>query len=103
MSLEARTVAEMIRIYCRAHHDGRGTLCERCASLLAYADDRIDHCVFGPAKPACNKCTVHCYKPDAREQIREVMRYAGPRMLWRHPYLAMRHLIRAMAPVKTQH
>ena len=25
--------------------------------------------------------------------MREVMRFAGPRMLWRHPYLAIRHLI----------
>jgi hypothetical protein len=103
MSLEARTVAAMIRIYCRAHHGGSGTLCEGCAHLLTYADERIEKCPFGTAKPACNTCTVHCYQPDEREQIREVMRYAGPRMLWRHPFLAVRHLVQAMTPVKTQH
>jgi len=27
-----------------------------------------------------------------RERIRAVMRYAGPRMLWRHPLLALLHL-----------
>ena len=29
---------------------------------------------------------------DRRRQIRDVMRYAGPRMLWRHPLSAIRHL-----------
>ena len=28
------------------------------------------------------KCPVHCYQRDRREQAREVMRYAGPRMVW---------------------
>jgi hypothetical protein len=30
-----------------------------------------------------------------REQVKVVMRYAGPRMLLHHPLLALRHLIRA--------
>jgi hypothetical protein len=30
-----------------------------------------------------------------RAQVKEVMRYAGPRMLWKHPALAVRHLIRS--------
>jgi hypothetical protein len=25
--------------------------------------------------------------------MREVMRFAGPRMMWRHRYLAIRHLL----------
>jgi hypothetical protein len=28
-----------------------------------------------------------------REQVKTVMRYSGPRMSYRHPYLAMRHLL----------
>jgi hypothetical protein len=36
---------------------------------------------------------VHCYKPDMREKVRAVMRYAGPRMLRRHPVLSVLHLI----------
>ena len=28
-----------------------------------------------------------------RERVREVMRYSGPRMLWRHPVLAAAHLM----------
>jgi hypothetical protein len=28
-----------------------------------------------------------------RERVREVMRYSGPRMLTRHPVLAVAHLV----------
>ncbi len=95
MNLEKRTIRAMIRIYCRAHHGSRSGLCPACADLLIYAEQRIDKCPFGTGKPVCNHCTVHCYKPDMREQVRVAMRYAGPRMPLRHPLLALRHLIRS--------
>lgn len=38
-------------------------------------------------------CKVHCYKPEVREQIRQVMRFSGPRMLLYHPVLAVWHLV----------
>lgn len=44
-------------------------------------------------KPTCNKCPIHCYKPEPKEQMRLVMRYSGPRMLLKHPILAVRHLL----------
>jgi hypothetical protein len=31
-----------------------------------------------------------------RARIQTVMRYAGPRMLWRHPVLALRHFVRSV-------
>ena len=37
--------------------------------------------------------SVHCYQPQMREQIRQVMRYSGPRILFHHPVMAIRHLI----------
>lgn len=37
--------------------------------------------------------SVHCYQPQMREQIRQVMRYSGPWMLFHHPVMAIRHLI----------
>ena len=95
MNLEARTVAAMIRIYCRAHHSAAKDLCADCAELLEYAQGQIEQCPFGIDKPVCNTCTVHCYSPEKRERIRVVMRYTGPRMLWHHPVLAVRHLLRS--------
>ncbi len=34
-----------------------------------------------------------------RERVRVVMRYAGPRMLFRHPILAVRHLLDERRPL----
>lgn len=96
MELESRTVRAMILIYCRAHHHGAvDEPCARCAELLAYAEARIAHCPFGIDKPVCNKCKVHCYNPAKREEIKRVMRFAGPRMLARHPIMAIRHMVRS--------
>lgn len=98
---ELETVRALIGIYCRAHHAGQGALCEECEALWRYANERVDRCPFGMEKPTCAACTVHCYKASRREQIREVMRYAGPRMTWRHPLLTIFHFIdqRRPAPV----
>ena len=84
----------MVGMYC-AHHHGTDGLCTDCRELAAYADRRLDLCPYGAAKPACTKCPIHCYRPEPRERMREVMRFAGPRMLGRHPSLAVMHLIDA--------
>jgi hypothetical protein len=89
---ERRTVQAMIRLFCRFHHGGR-TLCAECQALDEYAARRLDGCPYGDGKPVCLHCPVHCYAPARREQIRQVMRWAGPRMLWRHPILAIRHVL----------
>ncbi len=92
--IEFTTIMVMIRIYCRHHHQPEGHLCQNCDSLLNYAGERLDRCPFGSDKPTCENCTIHCYNPDRREQARKVMRFAGPRMMWRHPILAILHLIK---------
>lgn len=89
---EARTVAAMIRLYCAGRHGVKRGLCAECTELAAYARRRLEYCPFGHGKPTCAKCPVHCYRPDMRAKIRAVMRYAGPRMLFRHPMLALLHL-----------
>jgi Nitrous oxide-stimulated promoter len=90
---ERKTLTAMIRIFCRDRHGTKGGLCNDCEGLLAYAVKRLDRCPFGAKKPACANCPIHCYRPDMREQVRAVMRHAGPRMIWRHPVLAACHLI----------
>ena len=85
-------VAEMIRLYCRKKH-GQNELCPECAQLLQYASQRSDRCPFMETKTFCSNCRVHCYKAEMREKIRIVMRFSGPRMLFHHPVLALRHLI----------
>ncbi len=94
---ERKTVRAMMDLYCADHH-GAGALCRECAELAAYADRRLDLCPYGPDKPTCTNCPIHCYRPQPRERMREVMRYAGPRMLRKHPYLAVMHLIADRSP-----
>lgn len=82
----------MIGMYCRDKHGAaRGELCAECADLQAYAMFRIDKCPYCEDKPTCANCPIHCYKKDRREEVRRVMRYAGPRIMLRHPILAVLH------------
>ncbi|MCM1081827.1 MAG: nitrous oxide-stimulated promoter family protein [Muribaculum sp.] len=89
---EQRTVERMIRIYCR-RKEQNSELCPDCMALLEYARNRLSKCPFGENKTSCRKCTVHCYRPDMKERIKFVMRYAGPRMILYHPVEALRHII----------
>jgi len=92
MEREAQTVEAMIGLYCRGVHGNAADLCAVCAELRDYARQCLQECPFQADKTTCARCPIHCYKPQMREQIRAVMRYAGPRMLLRHPILAVRHL-----------
>jgi len=83
----------MIALYCRDHHHTEGELCNACRELVAYASVRLEHCPFQENKTTCGNCPIHCYKPQMREKIREVMRYSGPRMIWHHPLLAIGHML----------
>ena len=95
ISSEKKTVKVMITMYCNSHHNpGKTAICSSCNSLLEYAILRIDNCPFGDDKPSCEKCPVHCYKDKQRDEIKKIMRYSGPRMLFRHPVLTIKHLLR---------
>lgn len=93
MKREYRTIEAMMALYCMGIHGKRGRLCPECLELLEYAQSRLDKCPFQESKPICVHCPVHCYKPDMRERIRSAMKYAGPRMLCKHPFLALLHLM----------
>ena len=88
---EKRTIRAMVKIYCRSQHATRKGLCEQCQELYTYAVCRLDRCPFGRDKTTCERCPVHCYMPAMRAKIREAMHFAGPRMLFRHPVLAVLH------------
>ena len=90
---EIVTVKTMIRMYCRAHHHPEGEMCESCAKVFSYASMKYHRCLFGADKPVCTVCPVHCYNREMREQIRRIMRYSGPRMVLRHPLMALDHLL----------
>jgi hypothetical protein len=93
LARELATIRAMVGIYCRDKHATTDDLCPGCRGLMDYATRRLDRCVFGDDKPTCANCKVHCYTAAMREQVRVVMRYAGPRMMWRHPLLALAHIV----------
>jgi hypothetical protein len=93
---ERQTIRLMIELYCRKNHPAERAglaLCPACQQLADYALQRIERCPIKANKPTCAKCTVHCYKPAMRQQVRQVMRFAGRRMLIYHPVLAIAHLL----------
>jgi hypothetical protein len=96
---DLRTLALFINLYCRYQHAGaerkevhlhthdvasiaRRTvvLCPECTKLLTHAFVKRTHCPMDP-KPMCKHCPNHCYHPKYRQQIQEVMRYSGKKML----------------------
>lgn len=101
---EIRLVDSMIDLYAVAHHsyssqvdaENIDAAVPDTEALKAYTHKRIEQCRYRSEKQKktfCNVCPIHCYKPEMRRQIRAVMRYSGPRMLFRHPILSLQYLI----------
>lgn len=88
---EKQTVRKMIELYCR-HCLKQKVMPEEYQQLTEYACQRLEHCQFGENKGSCGKCPVHCYAPQKRQQIQEVMRWVGPRMMLYSPKDAIIHI-----------
>ena len=93
MVREKKTIEAMIKIYCNYHHSTSNELCSDCQELFEYAKTRLEKCPFQENKPTCAKCPIHCYKPYMRIKIRAIMRYSGPRILFKYPVLAFHHVL----------
>jgi hypothetical protein len=92
MKRERQTITYMVDIYCKGHHHtDNGELCKDCQEFKEYAHMRLAKCPFQEKKTTCGKCVIHCYRPDMKEKVRQVMRYSGPRLLIYHPTLALHH------------
>jgi hypothetical protein len=89
---EQQTIAAMFRIFCQQQHGQAQGLCAGCQADLDYCRQRIDKCPYGESKPTCKNCVTHCYSASMQERVRTVMRYAGPKMLTRHPIATLLHL-----------
>ncbi len=90
---EFDTMEIMVQLYCREHHQENDMVCSECIKLIEYSRERLRKCPFHNQKVTCGKCSVHCYKKDMQQKIIEVMRYSGPKMIWKHPIIALQHLI----------
>lgn len=92
-SKEIEVITLMIGLYCRKKHKfPKNRLCTECGALLDYVKFRREKCPFGDAKTFCGNCKIKCYKPQRQAEIRKVMRFSGPRMVFRHPVMVIRHM-----------
>jgi len=92
---ELETVKEIIKIYCKGHKHKRTSaedLCPDCQSMADYALLRLEKCPRMEIKTFCSVCPIHCYGKQEAAKIKEIMRYGGPRMLFVHPLMALRHI-----------
>ncbi len=98
---EKKLIPIMIAMYCKGNHKkirkenglNRKELCPECEALKEYALFRLEKCPFKKNKGFCSYCKIHCYKPEYKEQIKNVMKYSGPRMLFNHPIFACSHVV----------
>jgi len=90
---EKKTIDKMVHLYCKSKHNTNGDqLCDGCSEFLSYTFMRLDKCPFQEEKPTCGKCLVHCYRPDMKEKAKKIMRFSGPRLIYRSPILALHHV-----------
>ena len=95
---EKKLIPVMIKKYCHGKHKAKGeALCEECRALIEYALFRLEKCPFKVNKKFCSFCKIHCYKPDMREKIKDVMKWAGPRMIFTHPIFAIKHVFQMIS------
>ena len=90
---EKRIMEFMVRLYC-SKKENNNELCDSFKELIEYSKKRLDNCPYGNKKPSCKRCQKHCYRKEYRENIREVMRYSGPRIILYKPLEFIRHLVK---------
>ncbi len=97
---DLRVLARFIELFCHAKHDRKTvgevaipeilhqgkrspkTICADCAELLEHGMKKRALCPLDP-KPSCKNCHIHCYTPEYRGKIREIMAYSGRKMIMR--------------------
>jgi len=94
ISLELKCISVMIKIYCNGNHNTKNKICDECENLKIYSEYRTLKCKYKNDKPVCSSCLTHCYNQQNREKIRTVMRYSGPKMLYKNPRLTIIYLFR---------
>jgi len=74
---DKKVLKNFVEVYCDKNHTGkRGALCDQCKDLLEYGTAKLEKCPYNP-KPKCKHCQTHCYEPEMRKRVREVMKFSG--------------------------
>ena len=96
MSKKRPVIEAMIRIYCEGRCQNEtleSGLCQECEELLTYALERLEKCPKVAQKTSCGRCEIPCYREPFKSRIRLVMKYAGPRMVVKHPIKTVKYVM----------
>jgi len=93
---DIRLLGTFVEVYCSGTHGmalrsdfslpeelGQRRLCNDCSEFMSYAIARRQNCPLESEKPTCKNCRIHCYAAPQRAQVREIMSYAGRRLVMR--------------------
>lgn len=93
---DIRLLGKFVEVYCAGQHAGavcssvvlpaglgKRSICAECRSFLEYAIAKRLKCPLEAEKPTCKHCRIHCYDKVRREKVREIMSYAGRRLMMR--------------------
>lgn len=93
---DIRLIAKFVEVYCAGKHGGQlrqpfplpgglgeRRMCPECAEFMAYAIAKRAKCPLEAEKPSCKHCRIHCYGSVQREKVREIMGYAGRKLMLR--------------------
>lgn len=93
---DIRLIGKFVEVYCTGKHReaehtcvalpadlGERVVCTECASFLEYAIAKRLKCPLEAEKPTCKHCRIHCYDKLRREKVREIMSYAGRKLMMR--------------------
>ncbi len=91
---DIRLLAKFVEVYCTGNHRtaehaplvlpeglGKRSLCPECTSFLEYGISKRLKCPLEAEKPTCKNCRIHCYDKQRREKVREIMAYAGRKLM----------------------
>jgi hypothetical protein len=95
MTKDIKLIGRFTEVWCAGHrHEGRQSLsvpgsdqpvqlCPECAEFFEYAVMKRQKCPLEAEKPSCKHCRIHCYAPQQRATVRQIMAWSGRRMLLR--------------------
>lgn len=92
---DRRTLEAIGSIYCRGNHDAAkrdaAGMCPECREAIEQTLDRASSCPHGH-EGNCQDCKTHCQRGEAQVRIKAIMRYAAPRMAFRHPIMTLEYM-----------
>jgi hypothetical protein len=90
---DIRLLGRFTEVWCEGHdHQNRepfmlpneaGTLmlCHSCLEFMDYAVKKRLRCPIEAEKPSCKHCRIHCYANPQRQLVRQIMAYAGKKLI----------------------